>query len=96
MTNMIARRMSGKHGLAALLLAAGLAAGSVPTASAQGFQGSNVDVDTGLRCLTQFCDYVRARRNIDCICKKNVRTYKGRRKVTLDCKIFNTKQTCEP
>lgn len=96
MTNTMAFRMTGTHLLAALLLAGGLAIGSVPMASAQGFQGSTVDVDTGLRCLTPFCDYLRARRNIDCLCKKNVRTYKGRRKVTLDCKIFNTKQTCKP
>lgn len=89
-------RMSGKTLLAALLLAGGVAIAATPNALAQGFQGSQVDVDTGLRCLTPFCEYVRARRNIDCLCKKSVRTYKGRRKVTLDCKIFNTKETCEP
>lgn len=96
MTNWTACRMIGTHCLATLLLAGGLAIGSGSMASAQGFQGSTVDVDTGLRCLTPFCDYLRARKNIDCLCKKNVRTFKGRRKVTLDCRIFNTKQTCEP
>ena len=91
-----AHRMSGKKILAALLLAGGVAIAATPNASAQGFPGSMVDEDTGLRCLTQFCDFVRARRNVDCVCKKNVRTYKGRRKVTLDCKIFNTKEICKP
>lgn len=85
-----------QYWIAALILAGGLVVAAPAMASKGGRVGSPIDVDTGLRCLTQFCDYVRSRRDKNCLCRKHVTTHGNRRNVTLDCKLFKTDVTCEP
>ncbi len=87
---------SAQYWIAALFLAGGLVVAAPATAFDAGRVGSPIDVDTGLRCLTQFCDYVRSRRDKNCLCRKIVTTYGNRREVTLDCKLFRTDVICEP
>ena len=82
--------------VAALLIASGVAFGQAAPAAAQEFPGNNLDIDTGLRCLTRFCQYVRSPRSRECICKKIVTVKGGRRNIRLECRIFNTQQTCRP
>ncbi len=82
--------------IAALFLAGGLTVAVPAMASDAGRVGSPIDVDTGLRCLTQFCDYVRSRSDRNCLCRKQVTTHRNRREVTLDCKLFNTDIICKP
>lgn len=85
-----------RYCLSALCVSGGLLFAAPAMAYDAGRVSSPIDVDTGLRCLTQFCDYVRSRQDRNCLCKKRVRTYGNRRQVTLDCKLFRTDVTCEP
>ena len=89
-------RTTVQYWIAALFIAGGLAVAAPAMANKGGRVGSPIDVDTGLRCLTQFCDYVRSRSDKNCLCRKIVTSYGNRREVTLDCKLFRTDVICEP
>ena len=59
--------------------------------------GALVDRDTGLRCLNQFCDYVRDPGDVHCLCKKAWPDNDRRKKVRLECfrYTFGRRSECE-